>query len=162
MNKVTKKDVFPLPLIEDCMDALSGNVWFSKLDANSAYWQIPLEPGDREKTAFITRDGLFEFVRMPFGLCHSPATYSRAMGIILNGLNWNIVLAFLDDVCVLGKSVKDHLDNLELVFQRLAKYGLKLKPKKCEFFKKQVSFLGRVVSEKGVEIVMDAISTVQS
>ena len=102
LNKVTKKDVFPLPLIEDCMDALQGNVWFSKLDANSAYWQIPLESSAREKTAFITKDGLFEFVRMPFGLCNSPATYSRAMGKILNGLTRNTVLAFLDDICVLG------------------------------------------------------------
>ena len=84
------------------MDALQGNVWFSKLDANSAYWQIPLESSAREKTAFVTKHGLFEFVRMPFGLCNSPATYSRAMGKILNGLTWKTVLAFLDDICVLG------------------------------------------------------------
>ena len=142
LNKVTKKDVFPLPLIEDCMDALQGNVWFSKLDANSAYWQIPLESSAREKTAFITKDGLFEFVRMPFGLCNSPATYSRAMGKILNGLTWNTVLAFLDDICVLGKSVEDHFHNLDTVLQRFSDFGLKLKPRKCEFFQDAGVILG--------------------
>ena len=150
LNSITKKDVFPLPLIEDCMDALQGNVWFSKLDANSAYWQIPLESSAREKTAFVTKDVLFEFVRMSFGLCNSPAMYSRAMGKILNGLTWKTVLAFLDDICVLGKSVEDHFQNLDVVLQRFSDFGLKLKPRKCEFFRTQVSFLGRVVSQKGV------------
>ena len=161
LNKVTKKDVFPLPLIEDCMDALQGNEWFSKLDANSAYWQIPLESSAREKTAFITKDGLFEFVRMPFGLCNSPATYSRAMGKILNGLTWNTVLAFLDDICVLGKSVEDHFHNLDTVLQRFSDFGLKLKPRKCEFFRTQVSFLGRVVSQTGVELSPDSVEAIQ-
>ena len=118
LNKVTKNDVFPLPLIEDCMDTLQGNVWFSKSDANSVYWQSPLESSAREKTAFVTKNGLFEFVRMPIGLCNSPATYSRAMGKILNGLTWKTVLAFLDDICVLGKSVEDHFQNLVVVLQR--------------------------------------------
>ena len=161
LNKVTKKDVFPLPLIEDCMDALQGNVWFSKLDANSAYWQIPLESSAREKTAFVTKDGLFEFVRMPFGLCNSPATYSRAMGKILDGLTWKTVLAFLDDICVLGKSVEDHFQNLDVVLQRFSDFGLKLKPRKCEFFRTQVSFLGRVVSQKGVELSPDSVEAIQ-
>ena len=108
------------------MDALHGNVWFSKLDANSAYWQISLESSAREKTAFVTKDGLFEFVRMPFGLCNSPATYSRAMGKILNGLTWKTVLAFLDDICVLAKSVEDHFQNLDVVLQCFSDFGLKL------------------------------------
>ena len=143
------------------MDALQGNVWFSKLDANSAYWQIPLESSAREKTAFVTKDGLFELVRTPFGLCNSPATYSRAMGKILNGLTWKTVLAFLDDICVLGKSVEDHFQNLDVVLQRFSDFGLKLKPRKCEFFRTQVSFLGRVVSQKGVELSPDSVEAIQ-
>ena len=160
---VTEKDVFPLPLIEDCMDALQGNVWFSKLDANSAYWQIPLESSAQEKTAFVTKDGLFEFVRMLFGLCNSPATYFRAMGKILNGLTWKTVLAFLDDICVLGKSVEDHFRNLDVVLQRFSDFGLiKLKPRKCELFRTQVSLLGRAVSQKGVELSPDSMEAILS
>ena len=106
LNKITKKDVFPLPLIEDCMDALEGNCWFSKLDSNSAYWQFELDRDSRKKSAFVTKNGLFEFVKMSFGLCNSPATYSRALNLVLRGLTWKTVLTFLDDVCVLGGILK--------------------------------------------------------
>jgi hypothetical protein len=83
---VTKKDVFPPLLIDECMDTLTGNVWFSKLDANSAFHQIKISPKDRKKTVFITRYGLYEFVRMGFGLCNAPATFSLAMNQVLQGL----------------------------------------------------------------------------
>ncbi|MES9879305.1 MAG: reverse transcriptase family protein, partial [Sedimenticola sp.] len=104
LNSVTVKDVFPLPLIEECIDTLSGNTLFSKLDANSAYWQIKINPSDRKKTAFATKFGLFEFIRMGFGLCNAPATYCRIMNLVLRGLNWKTLLAFLDDILVLGKN----------------------------------------------------------
>ena len=83
---------------------LGDNQWFSKLDANAAYWQIPVSEKDREKTAFITKYGLFHVVRMGFGLCNAPATFSQVMNLIFHGLNWDISLAFLDDVIVLGTS----------------------------------------------------------
>ena len=107
----------------------------------------------------MTKDGLFEFVRMPFGLC--PATYSRAMGKILNGLTWKTALAFLNDICVLGKSVEDRFQNLDVVLQRFSDFGLKLKARKCEFFRTQVSFLGRAVSQKGVELSPDSVEAIQ-
>ncbi len=75
LNKVTTKDVYPLPLVEDCIDMLSGHTWFSKLDANSAYWQIRINEPDQKKTAFSTKFGLYEFMRMSFGLCNAPATF---------------------------------------------------------------------------------------
>jgi hypothetical protein len=118
LNNVTRKDVFPLPLIDECLDTLTGNVWFSKLDANSAFHQIRISPKDRQKTAFVTKYGLFEFVRMGFGLCNAPATFSRAMNLVLRGLTWSIVLAFLDDALVLGRDFQSHLDNLRSVFLR--------------------------------------------
>ena len=161
LNKVTRKDVFPLPLIEDCMDALEGNCWFSKLDANSAYWQIPLDEDARKKSAFITKNGLFEFKKMPFGLCNSPATYSRAISLVLRGLTWKSVLSFLDDICVLGKSFDEHLKNLREVLGRFQKFQLKLKPRKCEIFKKKVPFLGRQVSQSGIEVNEESIKVVQ-
>lgn len=152
LNAVTVKDVYPLPLIEDCMDMLAGHKWFSKLDANSAYWQIRVKPEDRKKTAVITKYGLYEFVRMAFGLCNAPATYARAMNLVLHGLNWNTVLSFLDDLMALGKDFSHHLRNLRDVFERFRTYQLKFKPKKCELFKPKVEFLGRLVGPEGIEI----------
>jgi transposase InsO family protein len=146
LNNVTVKDVFPLPLVDDCLDTLAGSVWFSKLDANSAYWQIKLKEEDCKKTAFLTKYGLFEHVKMGFGLCNAPATFSRVMNLVLRGFSWTIVLAFLDDILVLGTTSEDHLSNLREVLARLRRYGLKLKPKKCVFFQKEVEFLGRNVT----------------
>ncbi|MCG7869179.1 MAG: reverse transcriptase family protein, partial [Candidatus Thiodiazotropha taylori] len=146
LNKKTVKDVFPLPLVDDCLDTLSGSVWFSKLDANSAYWQINISPEDRHKTAFHTRYGLYEHVKMGFGLCNAPATYARVMNLVLRGLNWKTVLAFLDDVLIMGKTFDGHLANLGDALKRFRQYGLKLKPKKCVFFQREVEFLGRRVS----------------
>ena len=87
LNKVTIKDTYPLPLIEECLETLAGNQWLSKLDANAAYWQIKIHPEDCKKTAFITKYGLFEFTRMGFGLCNAPATFARAINLVLNRLN---------------------------------------------------------------------------
>ena len=152
LNEKTVKDVYPLPLVEECMDMLAGNVWYSKLDANSAYWQIRIRPEDCKKTAFLTKYGLFEFVRMAFGLCNSPATFSRAMNLVLQGLTWREVLSFLDDILALGKSFNSHLETLRQIFLRFRQYQLKLKPRKCELFQKFVEFLGRVVGPDGLEI----------
>ena len=147
LNSVTTKDVFPLPLVEDCIDTLAGNQWFSKLDANSAYWQVRVNEQDRKKTALITRYGLFEHVRMGFGLCNGPATYSRVMNLVLRNLLWSIALAFLDDILVLGSTFSNHLAHIREVLLRFREHKLKLKPKKCILFQKQVDFLGRIVSE---------------
>ena len=161
LNSVTIKDVFPLPLIEECLDTLAENACFSKLDANSAYWQVRVKEADRKKTAFVTKYGLFEFVKMGFGLCNAPATYSRVMNLVLRGLNWATVLAFLDDILVMGRDFLDHLKNLENVFQRFRQYGLKLKPKKCAFFQKEVEFLGRRVGPNGLQLGNEQIKAVQ-
>ena len=137
LSKVTVKDVFPLPLVDDCLDTLARNVWFSRLDANSAYWQINIKPKDRHKTAFHTRYGLFEHVKMGFGLCNAPASYAQVMDLVLWGLNWKTLLVFLDDVIIMGKSFDDHKENLDAALKRFRKFGLKLKPIKCIFFRKK-------------------------
>ena len=146
--------------MSECLDDLDGNVWFSRLYANSAYWQLPLHPDSQEKTAFRTRHGLWEFKKLPFGLAGSPSSYSRAMGLVLRGMNWKTVLAFLDDICVLGKSTREHLKNLKKVLQRIIQYGLKLKPKKCQLFQKKIEFLGRIVSANGMNKREEQISEV--
>ena len=161
LNAVTKKDVYPLPLIEECIDTLSGNEWYSKLDANSAYYQIKVKDSDKDKTAFITKYGLFQFTRMSFGLCNAPSTYARVMNLVLRGLTWNIVLAFLDDILVMGKSFDDHLSNLRTVFERFRQHGLKLKPRKCELFQTEVEFLGRKIDKTGMAIGDEYVKTVK-
>jgi hypothetical protein len=160
LNNVTRKDVLPLPLIDECLDTLTGNVWLSNLDANSVFHQIRISPKDRQKTAFVTKYDL-KFVRMGFGLCNAPATFSRAMSLVLRGLTWRIVLAFLDDTLVLGKDFQSHLDNLREVFLRFREFDLKFKPKKCELFQTRVEFLGRQVSRYGIEMGDAYISAVR-
>ncbi|GFR82442.1 Pol polyprotein [Elysia marginata] len=162
LNNVTRKDVYPLPLVDECVDTLAGNIWFSKLDANSTYWQIKLKEEDKPKTAFITKYGLFQFTKMPFGLTNAPATFARAINLVLRGLTWKHVLAFLDDILVMGRDFKSHLRNLADVLSLFKKFGLKLKPRKCELFQKPVEFLGRKVGPEGLEMTPASIEHVQN
>ena len=162
LNSTTRKDAFPLPLIDECLDALDGTQWLSTLDMASGYHQISMAPEDRHKTAFITKFGLFEYVRMPFGLCNAPATFQRAMNLVLEGLTWKQLLAYIDDIIVLGKTFDEHVTNLREVFQRFRTNNLKLKPKKCSLFCKEVDFLGWTVSREGVSIAHGKVEAVLS
>ena len=162
LNNVTVKDAFPLPLIEDCFDSLEGVKYFSGLDMASGYYQLEVAECDKPKTAFITRYGLFQHTRMGFGLCNAPATFQRAMQTVLKGLNWKEVLAYLDDIIVLGTTFESHLANLALVFQRFRVNNLKLKPRKCELFRHQLKFLGWIVSDHGIAIPPENIDAIIS
>ena len=150
VNKITHRDAYPLPRIDSTLDTLSGAQWFSTLDLLSGYWQVEVDETDREKTAFCTTEGLFQFKVMPFGLSNAPATFQRLMDLTLAGLQWSQCLVYMDDVIVLGRTFQEHLDNLRSVFCRLREAGLKLKPCKCVFFRKSVKYLGHVVSRDGV------------
>ena len=112
---------------------------------------MEFEPEDRPKTAFTTCDsGFWQFKVMPFGLCNSGATFVKLMEKVLNGLNWKICMAYLDDIIVIGKSFEDQIQNLSMIFDRIKSANLKLNPEKCTLFKKEVKFLGHVVNEDGV------------
>lgn len=150
LNAKTRKDAYPLPRIEESLDALSGARWFSTLDLASGYNQVPVAEKDKFKTAFCTPFGLFEFNRMPFGLCNSPGTFQRLMERMFGDQRYHSVLLYLDDVIVFSSSVSQHLERLEEVFSRLQQQGLKVKLSKCNFFQKQVKYLGHVVSAEGV------------
>jgi transposase InsO family protein len=152
LNNQTRKDSYPLPRIDACLDALSGAGWFSTLDLRSGYHQVMMNPGDSDKTAFITRRGTFRWRVMPFGLCNAPATFQRLMDIVLSGLNFELCLVYLDDVIIFSSTADQHLDRLGQVFARLKDANLKLKPSKCHLFRRTVSFLGHVVTAEGIAV----------
>uniref|UniRef100_A0A3B1JWV6 Gypsy retrotransposon integrase-like protein 1 n=1 Tax=Astyanax mexicanus TaxID=7994 RepID=A0A3B1JWV6_ASTMX len=150
LNSKTRKDAFPLPRIEESLDALSGARWFSTLDLASGYNQVPVAEQDKPKTAFCTPFGLFEWNRMPFGLCNAPSTFQRLMQRMFGDQQYQSLLLYLDDIIVFSSSVSQHLQRLEVVLGRLQKEGLKAKLSKCVFFKQEVGYLGHVISNKGV------------
>lgn len=160
LNSKTRKDAFPLPRIEESLDALSGAQWFSTLDLASGYNQVPVTEHDRPKTAFCTPFGLFEFNRMPFGLCNAPSTFQRLMERMFGAQHCQSLLLYLDDIIVFASSVESQLSRLDLVLTRLQKEGLKVKLEKCRFFKKEVQYLGHLVSREGVSTDPAKVSAV--
>ena len=113
LNAVTRKDVYPLPHIDDILDTLGQRKFFSTLDLSSGFWQIELDPASRPKSAFTTYQ---EFVRMPYGLCNAPATFQRLMQVVLAGLEWKSCFVYIDDILVASKTFSEHLSDLRQVF----------------------------------------------
>ena len=150
LNLKTRRDAYPLSRIEESLDVLGGAKYFSTIDLASAYNQVEVNPADRHKTAFTTPLGLFEYNRMPFGLANAPATFQSLMQHIFREDLLQTLIVYLDDIIVFSQDVKEHLRRLELVFQKLREHGLKIEPKKCQFFCPKVTFLGHVVSADGV------------
>lgn len=152
LNMRTVKDAYGIPRIEDSLHLLVGSRYFSKLDLKAGYWQVELHEDDKMKTAFqVGNLGFFECNRMPFGLCNAPATFQRLMERAMGDLNLRDCLIYLDDIIIFSDSFDTHLERLDAVFQRLHTYNLKLKASKCEFFKREVTYLGHVVSEEGIK-----------
>ena len=161
LNDVTHGDSHPLPRVDDCLDALSGSLWFSVLDLQSGYWQQEVEDADQEKTAFSTHAGLWEFRRLPFGLKGAPASFQRLMMAVLAGLTWKECLVYLDDVVAFGRSFEEALSSLDHVLTAVSEANLKLNLKKCKLFKRQVKFLGHIVTCEGIAPDPDKVSSVR-
>ncbi|GFY22526.1 retrovirus-related Pol polyprotein from transposon 17.6 [Trichonephila clavipes] len=143
LNDVTKKDSYPLPRIDDTLDTLSSHKWFSTLDLKSGYWQVEIHPEDREKTAFTSGQGLWQFKVMPFGLCNAPATFERLMETVLKGLTFEACLIYLDDVIIGGRTFEEHLQNIrKKVFVRTPKSVRRKELKRPENLRELRSFLG--------------------
>ena len=150
LNAVTIKDSHPLPRVDDTLDALAGATWFSALDFSDGYWQVEVAQEDREKTAFTTGQGLYQFRSMPMGLTNASATFQRVMELVLKGLPWHICMVYLDDILIYSRSFEDHLSALGDVFTRIGTAGLRLNARKCHLARDHVGFLGHVISAEGL------------
>jgi len=150
LNDMTKKFVYPLPNVDDCIETLSGKRYFSLIDFASGFWQIEMEEKSKELTAFRTEDGLFQFKRMPFGLTNAPASFQRLINLTLAGLKGLNLQIFIDDVCVGTKTWSEHLAMLSKLLELVEKANLKIKSSKCIFAAEKVTFLGHEISAEGI------------
>ena len=150
LNTLIRRDNYPLPRINDLLDNLQSAKRFSVLDLKSGFHQVPIDPADVHKTAFICAHGLFEFLRMSMGLANAPSCFQRMLETLFSDMLTQGVLIYMDDLILYSETDGEHERLLERVLTRLAEANLSLKPDKCQFFKKRVAYLGHLVSEDGI------------
>ena len=144
-NAVTVRDSYPLPRMDEFIDSLGDATVFTTLDCSSRYWQVEIAEEDRDKTTFTSHSGLYRFLRVLFGLKNAPATFQRAVDIILSRLKWETALVYLDDVIVYSRTVTEHMAHVPEVIRLLHTAGVSLKLAKCAFFDISVTYLGHVI-----------------
>jgi len=152
LNRVTVKNKYPLPRIDDLFDQLAGTAVFSKIDLRSGYHQLKIKKEDVPKTAFRTRYGNYEFLVLPFGLTNAPAYFMDLMNRVLHPFLDKFVVVFINDILVYSKSKEEHAEHLRIVLSTLAAHKLYAKFKKCDFWMEKVHFLGHVVTKEGISV----------
>ncbi|CAL8153028.1 unnamed protein product [Prunus armeniaca] len=160
LNRVTIKNKYPLPRIDDLFDQLRGSHFFSKIDLRSGYHQLRVKAEDIPKIAFRTRYGHYEFVVMPFGLTNAPAAFMDMMNRIFRPYLDQFVIVFIDDILIYSKSQEEHEEHLRIVLQILRENQLYAKLNKCEFWLRQVKFLGHVISNEGISVDSSKVEAV--
>ena len=148
LNRCVLREYHPLPKVDEVLAQLTGAVMFSKLDANSGFWQVPLSKNSRELTTFITPFGRYCYNKLLFGISSASEHFQRRMHSLLEGLDG--VVCVMDDILVFGKTKQDHDNRLQAVLRQLSSAGVTLNSKKCEFSKAQITFLGHVINKQGI------------
>ena len=161
LNQVTVRDSYPLPRVDEYLHAMEGNTWFSVMDLNSGFWQIPLHPEDSKKTAFLSHAGLYEWVRMPMGLMNSPAVFQRVMDLAFAGMKWRNLLVYVDDVLVMSPTFERHVEDLQEAFDRLEALGMTVKPKKCQFACGEIKYLGHLLTIDGIKVNPEKVRAIK-
>lgn len=160
LNRKTIKDKYPLPRIDDLLDSLKGCQYFTSLDLASGYHQICLEEESIPKTAFITPDGHYEYLRMPFGLVNAPAVFQRTMNELLGSFRFTTALAYLDDILIPSDNVQTGISNLETILNLIEQSGMTLRLDKCHFLQNTITYLGHEISKEGIQPGSEKINSV--
>jgi hypothetical protein len=160
LNKITIKNRYPLPRIDDLLDSISGMKYFTSLDLTSGYYRIRITVEDVPKTAFWTPFGLYQFKVLTFGLTNAPATFQSVMNDMLRPYVGKFVVVYLDDILIFSKTAKEHLSHLRQVLQTLRENQFYANPKKCDFMKEEISFLGHQVSANGLKVDPEKVRAV--
>ena len=161
INKITVKNNYPLPKIDELLDRLHGAKVFSKLDLSSGYYQVKIAEEDIEKTAFCTRYGLFEFRVLPFGLTGAPSTFMSLMNRVFYDYLDKFVIVYLDDILVYSKNEEEHEEHLKLILNKLREHRLIVNKEKSELFKKKVTFLGFDIDEHGIHTEKSKVKAIE-
>ena len=151
LNSITKQPIFPIPDTRQLLDTLHGSAYYTTLDLSSRYYNVPMHKSDICKTAFSTRENHWEFVRMPMGLSTSPGTFQRLLHKVFDKENCHQCLIYLDGILVFSRNLVEQTERLRTIFERIRAAGLKLSPEKCEFFKREVCYLGYKITENGAK-----------
>ena len=162
LNRKTIPDKFPVPNLSDSIFGLHGTAFFTKLDLIRGYYQMPLEDESRPLTAFSSNRNHWQFKRLSFGLRNAPASFQREIQAVLSGFPSNKVIVFIDDILIMGSSFAEHLTLVFKVLKTLEKYGIKIKPSKCEWFQHEVDYLGHRVSRTGIRKTREYVEKVKA
>ncbi len=161
LNQISRRNRYPLPLIGESIDRLSGTKFYTKLDIRDAYYRVRVAEGEEWKTAFRTRYGHYEYTVMPFGLANAPAAFQSYINVTLRPYLDVFVIAYLDDIVVYSNTAEEHREHVRTVLKVLLKAGLYLKLRKCEFNAKEIGFVGFIITPEEVRMERDRIATIE-